>query len=587
METGNEGSKIKTEESKCNSKTVNRSRVKKRLANRPHHRLHSIRYDTVMFLQESIGDLRACESTRKFPIVSNERCGTWYAYPIAEKGERFETVEDTSNSNDGNSKLHSCSCYFKSTDGHYGTWNFSLKRLNLGVVRLVSRHGGCIILDASGSKRLPDSMSRTIPIWACVLNRIVARYRREFGNDENGSTLDNTLYTPSCIVSAEEHNTIESLIDDRVDMLYKCKAIVDPKWLVKTLSKPLRPIWRAPGWTEGFEDQKDAEGYFVLVCINSSSIDLAGEILPCINRKDSFIYSPGAADDHSLWSRGLTPPLFWQHERSIMGASTCEDETDRIIDVIVNTGSQQLEQEEDKQGATRTSLVSHESFHFIGNLGVAVGSRRSGRPPECWKHFDAILNVTDMEYEYDDMMVATGAVKRYLQLPVREGKKDRTELERWLSVGIIFILNHVSKAQRVLVHCAQGRDRSVAILMATVALGCDLELPLSWSKERIKNLPALIESMQRSSGGKAVEFYRRSGLSVDTVEALMGSSGRTMLMNWFREEIGMQDDAGFLASKETLRLALLLIQQDREVADPSRSTMQKLNRFFMSNVNFG
>ena len=30
--------------------------------------------------------------------------------------------------------------------------------------------------------------------------------------------------------------------------------------------------------------------------------------------------------------------------------------------------------------------------------GLAVGSRRAGRPPECWAAFDAVVNVTEDEY---------------------------------------------------------------------------------------------------------------------------------------------------------------------------------------------
>lgn len=54
------------------------------------------------------------------PLVANERCGSWYIPPDWKKG----------------------SAYFKSTDGHTGQWDFSLRRLNLQVLDLVSQHGG-------------------------------------------------------------------------------------------------------------------------------------------------------------------------------------------------------------------------------------------------------------------------------------------------------------------------------------------------------------------------------------------------------------------------------------------------------------
>ena len=54
------------------------------------------------------------------PLVANERCGSWYIDPEVKGG----------------------SAYFKSTDGHFGEWSFSLRRLNLGVLEIVGREGG-------------------------------------------------------------------------------------------------------------------------------------------------------------------------------------------------------------------------------------------------------------------------------------------------------------------------------------------------------------------------------------------------------------------------------------------------------------
>jgi hypothetical protein len=100
----------------------------------------------------------------------------------------------------------SASCYFKSTDGHVGTYAISLKRLNLSLLQHLFLHGGCYLVDSSARKLLPGSFSRTILIWACVMNRIVQRYRLELelelDNDEvlvggGVSYWDTNLYTPA------------------------------------------------------------------------------------------------------------------------------------------------------------------------------------------------------------------------------------------------------------------------------------------------------------------------------------------------------------------------------------------------------
>ncbi|KAJ0524400.1 putative tRNA A64-2'-O-ribosylphosphate transferase, rit1 domain-containing protein [Helianthus annuus] len=39
------------------------------------------------------------------------------------------------------------------------------------------QRGGCMIVDSTRKgKRFPDSMSKTIPIWTCVLNRAISNY---------------------------------------------------------------------------------------------------------------------------------------------------------------------------------------------------------------------------------------------------------------------------------------------------------------------------------------------------------------------------------------------------------------------------
>ena len=53
-------------------------------------------------------------------VVANERCGSWYVDPARKRG---------------------CA-YFKSTDGHNGSWAFSSRRLNLQVLSWVGEDGG-------------------------------------------------------------------------------------------------------------------------------------------------------------------------------------------------------------------------------------------------------------------------------------------------------------------------------------------------------------------------------------------------------------------------------------------------------------
>lgn len=59
------------------------------------------------------------------PLLANLRCGLWY------------------------SPTPAATCYFKSTDGHWGQWNFSTTRINLHVACEAASKGGVIIVDAT------------------------------------------------------------------------------------------------------------------------------------------------------------------------------------------------------------------------------------------------------------------------------------------------------------------------------------------------------------------------------------------------------------------------------------------------------
>ena len=59
------------------------------------------------------------------PVAANLRCGLWYT-PSPD-----------------------LTCYFKSTDGHFGNWSFSLTRLNTHIALRAAEDGGCLIVDAT------------------------------------------------------------------------------------------------------------------------------------------------------------------------------------------------------------------------------------------------------------------------------------------------------------------------------------------------------------------------------------------------------------------------------------------------------
>jgi hypothetical protein len=129
---------------------------------------------------------------------ANQRCGQWYIPP---------------------SHLHS-SAYFKSTDGHYGNWSFSARRLNLEFLQTIVKYGGytytnifevdrsAVLVDSTRrGKRMSDALSKTVPIWCAVINRCISA----------GNEWTETYFPKEC-VSVQEMFFIESLIPSFVQL---------------------------------------------------------------------------------------------------------------------------------------------------------------------------------------------------------------------------------------------------------------------------------------------------------------------------------------------------------------------------------
>ena len=563
-----------------NSSNNNRKR-KRKLAYRARHRLLSIDRDTKDLKKRILSALHCNTNDNKiqqhhWPWLPNKNCGLWYL--------------------SGDVSSNNTEVYFKSTDGHVNTYAISLKRLNIQLLELLHKFNGCFLVDSSVRKILPDSFSRTIPIWCCVINRIVQRYRNEFGIKNNCSRDDDNqwdteLYTPSSIISPEEHAQISSLIDSRVELLYQSKAIVDPQRLVDIMTKPVRAYWIANGSMQNDTNSStslssstiDSEKYLTIMCCNPSFYASKSHIewINCSNNNDKkddengYYYTPGAADDDSSWGRGLTRTLFWENKTRLLDATLTDDEIDTRIDSIVN--ERKNNNKNDGVDCNSTSNMDK-----IGNMNLWIGSRRCGRPPDCWSQFDAILNVTENEYPNmsqsikEQQEVHTKSCY-YLQLPILEGKKDKKELERWLPLGLIFLIHHLQHNKKVLVHCAQGKDRSVAVVLALVALVCKPTYPLQLQE----NFDSIDIGTLQADLKDDDNLYLQSGLSQSLVDALILDHGTELFLKWMHEQLNTPSSTPF-ANKESLRVVLHLVKQDRENAEPTRNTLQKLNRFFMS-----
>ncbi|KAK1655541.1 initiator tRNA phosphoribosyl transferase [Colletotrichum phormii] len=238
------------------------------------------------------------------PLVANERCGSWYIRPADKRA----------------------SAYFKSTDGHTNAWKFSTRRLNLHLLELVGRHDGtklnedpsCIIVDSTRrGKRMPDALSKTIPIWCAVLN---AALFPDLALDP-ARQKHLRLFTPPNVVSASEHAQIAALLPS---FLASLKSLdLDLAALRAHISKPLRPFWvtqetQLPSSTTSAGDDDNAENgnvvfedYHPIICCTSSRRVAGTEM-------SEAGYIQGAGDDTENWALGLTAEIFWANAAALL-----------------------------------------------------------------------------------------------------------------------------------------------------------------------------------------------------------------------------------------------------------------------------
>lgn len=249
------------------------------------NRLRSIREDAA-FVSDVAGAFNR-------PLVANERCGSWYIAPEDKVG----------------------SAYFKSTDGHTGQWKFSTRRLNLQLLKIVGENDGCIIVDSTRrGKRMPDALSKTIPIWCCVLNHAL------FPDDVE----KHALFTPPNVVSESEHAQIQARIPEFIDLFKSLGVNLETP---RQLKKPLRPMWVTQE-SQLLATDTVFENFHPVICCTSSRRVTGGEM-------SEGGYIQGAGDDTENWALGLTPPVFWKHEKVLLSTPEA-DLPDLIVSVVAD-----------------------------------------------------------------------------------------------------------------------------------------------------------------------------------------------------------------------------------------------------------
>ncbi|KAJ7603724.1 initiator tRNA phosphoribosyl transferase [Mycena rosella] len=426
------------------------------------NRLHSISED--VSLRQSM----------KMSLIANLRCGAWYTDPAI---------------------ATDCPAYFKSTDGHFSNWSFNLRRPNLHILPLIAAQNdtGIILVDSTrAGKRIPDALSKTVPIWCVVVNRAVLQvYPEKVG-------WDTTLYTPPGAVSSQEHNQIEQRLDTWA------KALANSSYALPNLRFPLRPMWITPA-SSGFPAFPAEERAFTpIMCLSASR-----QVQDGVERRmGGFAYVQGSGDDHELWGMGLTPDIFWKHRAAILGASRSH------LPTLV------------------ASLVAAQSKASIGKLPTPI-EKVHGRLSLCATS-DLPADSKDWEQAIGYVVVGAKAPTKLpdalsvLWIETWEGKKGQMQfLQDVLPRSTNFIQVQLLAGRRVCVSCDTGTDFSVGITLVALQ-----------------------------------KFFDDSG------------------------ELVVSGEQTEIANKHSIRTRLEWIITSRPEANPSRTTLKRVNEFLLSSSSF-
>ncbi len=403
-------------------------------------RLHSIERDTCLVLE--LYEHLHCS----LPLFGNARAGCWYVPPSASTK----------------------TCSFKSADGHYGNWSLSLRRPNLHVLRHALDAGGAVIVDATRSgKRIPDALSKTVPIWCAAMTLLTNSAPCCGVAAACESCVDDALHLPPFITSSERARIVALL----------------PQWLQTWresnvelpthLSLPIRPLWVTPGravWMDGLPKATEL-GFIPIVCISASAPNdavrkelpgRAEETLHCQvkfpTRHHSYAYVQGAGDDEENWAHGLTPQQFWCSRERIFASIPLGNLA--VIDTI-------------KSVVGEGFGTPHESISNAGLLGQRIEIRHmpeSCVPQQPPPGFDAVvvLGVTK-PLSHDDKL---------LYCPLRD-RKGRIDHKHALCRELGAILSCMRDARHYVLLLGvgdHGRDAATAVAVAWVAWHCDTEM---------------------------------------------------------------------------------------------------------------
>lgn len=280
---------------------------------------------------------------------------------------------------------------------------------------------------------MPDALSKTIPIWIAVLNRVLCPDKYDSHSPK----------TPEDVVSSSEHSQIEARLSGFITELKDLDLDLG-SLRSKLADKPLEPLWVTPDSTlphpSTYLNRKNR--HYIVLCTasgRSSTIDRA-----------SSDYVQGAADDSESWACGLTPSKFWTYQHQLLSTSG-----DSLTEVI----SKLLSDDDSLPSKAKAPVVIKPTTLVIANNATAE---------LLYNKCDIIVScsTTPSEFLADESRPA-----HYVHLACSTGKVGSRQLRSQLP-KLEVIRGMLMPTARVFVTCTTGQDLAIGVALAIVCLFC-------------------------------------------------------------------------------------------------------------------
>ena len=430
------------------------------------NRLRSIFVDYA-FVEETIETLGVTN------VFANLRCGAWYTDLRKAK-----------------------TCTFKSIDGHNLNHQFSQSRLNTHVLLEASRceSSEAIIVDTTKSKtkRFPDALAKTVPIWCATINRAC-------GVIEEDARIEKDEFPD--FVSENELRAIETKMSNFVEAFVSVVSQKHFAEIKRALDKsgPLQCEYVCRNNAEDViaRRKKRKEKKATVLYLLSASMPLSKSGQRCKlelgKNTVSYNYFPGAADDEESWALHLSPKQFQRHMDKFVScesAKACES----LIRKVVQRGGEDDDENTNEDIFVCLKDVLHSNVYvgtFQALLNDANATMREGS-------FHAVLYVGS-RYS-PNFSVKREDLKAYLHVPMKFAKQKRGDIEKKLPICVEFLMRHVvttdDKNAGVFVCCDDAKDLSNAVIAAfqLVKNGIHLRPPEDFTKETVRKVLADIAS---------------------------------------------------------------------------------------------